>query len=115
MATVCVCGGTRASVYGRIRWGRTQVPQCESPGFGLYGGTLLLGAMAWAESQNTFPPFFLHQSNLLGADSNGHPSCLGESLLFFACFAFSKHSRLEDFTSRYQLFVESVYNDIYES
>ena len=38
MATVCVCGGTRASVYGRIRWGRTQVPQCESPGFGLLGG-----------------------------------------------------------------------------
>ena len=113
MAAVCVCGGTRASVYGRIRWGRTQVPQCESPGFGLYGGTLLLGAIAWPESQNTFHSFFFTPEQ--SADSSGHPSCLGESLLFFACFAFSKHSRLEDFTSRYQLFVESVYNDLYES
>ena len=109
MATVlCVCGGTRASVYGRIRWGRTQVPQCESPGFGLYGGTLLLGAIAWhgLSPKTLFTVFFTPEQS---AGSSGHPSCLGESLQFFACFAFSKHSRLEDFTSRYQLFVESVY------
>ena len=99
---------------GALGGGEPRCPSVSHQGLGYMGGHSF-SVQSHGMVQKHFHRFFLHQSNLLGADSNGHPSCLGESLLFFACFAFSKHSRLEDFTSRYQLFVESVYNDIYES
>ena len=95
---------------GALGGGEPRCPSVSHQGLGYMGGHSFS-----VQSHGLSPKTLSTGLFLLGADSSGHPSCLGESLQFFACFAFSKHSRLEDFTSRYQLFVESVYNDLYES
>ena len=97
---------------GALGGGEPRCPSVSHQGLGYMGGHSF--SVQWhGLSPKTLPQFFFTPEQ--SADSSGHPSCLGESLQFFACFAFSKHSRLEDFTSRYQLFVESVFTDLYES